>query len=76
MVKYIGETKSNGLTHGKLYGVETDIDIVEYLDDLYVTVWDDNGHLHEIMNGEYEVNEGEDWENIVPKTRYIEHQGW
>lgn len=72
VVRYLGETNENGLTNGELYGVETDIEIVAYINDTYVTVWDDEGELHEITSGDYEVVEGEDWFEVVPDHRHTE----
>ncbi|MFE4571379.1 hypothetical protein [Paenibacillus chitinolyticus] len=75
VVKYTGESTTNGLTKDSLYGVETDEDLVDeevYTNFKAITVWDEAGRLHEIEEDNYEIVEEANWFSIVPEKRYIE----
>ncbi|WP_372011395.1 hypothetical protein NBRC13296_12610 [Paenibacillus chitinolyticus] len=75
VVKYTGESTTNGLTKDNLYGVETDEDLVDeevYTKFKAITVWNDSGRLHEIEEGDYELVEEAKWFSTVPEKRYIE----
>ncbi|MGG1659476.1 hypothetical protein [Brevibacillus sp. NRS-1366] len=77
VVKFIAESQEHieGLTIGKLYAVEDNEDIVDpelEKECGCVTVWDDDGHLHEIYKPLYEFIEGVSWFSVLPKKRYLE----
>lgn len=55
VVKRTKETKEAwGLQKDKLYAVETDTSFVDK-DDHFITVWNDEGKLAEMYDGEYEI---------------------
>jgi hypothetical protein len=77
VVRYIAEAEefNSSLTIGKLYAVEDDEDIVDpEIEKEFgcVTVWDDEGHLHEICKSNYEFVEDVNWYSVRPKKRYIQ----
>ena len=74
VVKYIAPTKSNwNLTNNKEYAVETDTDFVDK-EDYFLTVWNDEGKLAEMYDGEYEIVavDKERWFQVRPNHIYIE----
>lgn len=74
VIKYIAPDKQLwGLINGKLYAVETDLDFVEK-DDYWLTVWNDEGHLAEVYDGEYEIVavDEKEWFKVRPEEIYME----
>lgn len=75
VVKFIAESKPNwNLEKGKLYAVETDEDLVDIFDDGTITVWNDEGHLAEMYDGEYEIVivDEDEWFIVKPESTFIE----
>lgn len=77
VIKYVAPDKPLwNLTNNKLYAVVTDTEdygLVEE-DDTWLTVWNDEGHLAEVYDGEYEIVtiDEKDWFKARPNQIYME----
>lgn len=74
VVEYTAPTKPSwGLTHGKEYAVETNTDFVDN-EDTFVTVWNDEGFLAEMYDGEFKVISVDEahWFRARPEKIYVE----
>jgi hypothetical protein len=74
VVKYTAEHHlSWGLTKGKEYAVETNLDYVDK-DDWFLTVWNDNGFLAEMYDGECQIVTVDEprWWSVRPESTYVE----
>jgi len=75
VVRYTSESKPKwGLVQGKLYAVETNEDYVMLFDGGTITVWNDEGHLAEMNQGEYQVviTDKKEWFKVRPERIYLE----
>lgn len=74
VVKRTEETNEAwGLKKDTLYAVETDTDFVDE-DDHFITVWNDEGKLAEMYDGEYEVVAADQslWFRARPEQIFVE----
>jgi hypothetical protein len=74
VIRRTSQDISGGFTAGKLYAVETNEDYVILFDDGTITVWNDEGELSEMKEGDYIIVtcDETEWFNVKPDERYLE----